>query len=101
MMDKLTEIPPGKTLFAQLKEKHWQPITIVKNSSHCASCAKPFNLLRQPAKEIHSTPDGLRLPILVISLLCRVCTSQYRSGGEGERKVRAAIEECLARDMAP
>jgi hypothetical protein len=99
-MNKFSKITPRKTLFEQLEEKHQLPITIIKNSSHCACCVKPFNLLRRPAKEIHSTPDGLRLPILVLSLLCRVCTSKYRSGGEGERKVRAAIEEGLARNMA-
>jgi hypothetical protein len=98
-MNKFSKVPLGKSLFEQLEEKHQLPITIIKNSSHCASCAKPFNLLRRPAKEIHSTPDDLRLPILVLSLLCRACTSKYRSGDEGEKKVRAAIEKSLERDM--
>jgi hypothetical protein len=100
-MNKFSKMPPGKSLFEQLEEKHQLPVTIIKNNSHCACCAEPFNLLRQPAKEIHSTPDGLRLPILVLSLLCRVCTSKYRSRGEGKRKVLAAIEKGLERDLAP
>jgi hypothetical protein len=98
-MNKFVQAPPGKTLFEQLEEKHQLPVAIIKNNTHCACCTKPFNQLRQPAKEIHSTPDDLRLPILFLNLLCRTCTSKYRSGDEGEKKVRAAIEKGLERDI--
>jgi hypothetical protein len=98
-MDKLTKKPHGKTLLEQLEEKHQLPVTIIKNSSICACCGKPFTYLLQPAAELRSTPEGLPLPILCLSLLCHVCACEYRSGGSRRGKVLAAVEESLAREM--
>jgi hypothetical protein len=99
MMDKLTEIPPGKTLFEQLEEKHQLPVSIIKNDTHCAGCNKPFNPRRQPAAESHSTPEGIPIPILYLSLLCEVCVTKYCHGGSRQRRVLAAIEKNLAREV--
>jgi hypothetical protein len=100
MMDKLTEIPPGKTLFERLEEKHQFPVAIIKNNYSCACCGKPFTRRRQPAAELHATPEGMPRPILYLLLLCEACASEYRSGGHKQRKVLAAVEESLAREVS-
>lgn len=97
-MDLLTEIPPGKTLFERLEEKHQFPLMIIKNNRSCAACAKPFTRLRQPSAELHSTPEGLPLPILYVLLLCKRCAGEYYSGGRRQRKVLTAVEECLVQE---
>jgi hypothetical protein len=99
MMDKVTKKPHGKTLLEQLEEKHQLPVTIIKNSSICAFCGKPFTWLLQPAAELHSTPEGLPIPILYLLFLFHVCGNEYRSGGGRRGKVLAAVEESLAREM--
>src|SRR4051812_37313504 len=99
-MDEFIKVPPGKTLLEQLEEKRQLLVTILKNGSHCSSCAKPFTRLCQPAAELQSTPPRLRLPISCLSLLCHVCGSKYQSGGYGIRKVLAAVGESLAREMS-
>ena len=99
-MDDLVEVQLGKNLLELLEEKHQLPVTIIKDNSNCSSCAKPFDRLRQPAAEFHLTPDGLRLPILWLALLCGTCAVEYRSGGDEQRKVLAAVEESVAREIA-
>jgi hypothetical protein len=98
-MNESIEVPPGKSLFERLEEKHQFPVMIVSNNRSCACCAKPFTRLRQPSAELHSTPEGLPLPILYLLLLCQVCEAKYRSGGRGQRKVLAAVEEGLAKEV--
>lgn len=99
-MNEFIKVPPGKTLLERLEEKHQLPITIIKNNCSCACCGKPFTRRRQPASELHSTPEGMPRPVLYLLLLCEACAADYRSGGRRQRKVLAAVEECLAREVS-
>jgi hypothetical protein len=98
-MDKFFKAPRKKTLLKQLKGKHCLPISIIKNSSSCGCCAKPFSPLCQPAVELRSTPEGFPIPILYLLLLCHVCANEYRIGGGRRGKVLVAVEESLAREL--
>lgn len=100
VMKKFIKSPSGKTLFQRLEEKHQFPIMIVSNNRSCACCAKRFTRRRQPCAEFHTTPEGLRQPILYLLFLCQVCVAKYHTGECERRKVMEAVEESLAAEIS-
>lgn len=90
----LEELKPGETIgdinpaFAGLKGE----VRVGKMNSHCASCRKPFTVIRKPRREIKLYPADLPVPIGWAYHICGGCLALYQRGENARASVLASIE---------
>lgn len=93
-LHRLDAIPVGKTVgdilpvFSGVKGD----LHIGKPDSNCASCRKPFTLVRRPRKCIRLYPYSTPVPVAFEYRICGSCYVIYQRGGDEREGFLAAVE---------
>lgn len=93
-LHRLDAIPVGKTVgdllpvFSGVKGD----LRIGKPDSNCASCRKPFTLVRKPRKCIRLYPYSAPIPVAFEYRICGACYAIYQRGGDEREGFLAAVE---------
>lgn len=93
-LHRIDAIPEGKTIgdilpmFASVKGD-WR---IGEPNSECASCRKPFTLVRKPRKCIRLYPYSAPAPMAFEYRICGACYAIYQRGDDGREGFLAAVE---------
>ena len=87
-------IPEGKTVgdilpaFANVE----QVVHVGEPNSDCASCRKPFTVVRKPRKAIRLYPYSAPVPFAFSYRVCGSCLAMYQRGGDEREAFLVAIE---------
>lgn len=67
-------------------------IHVGEPNDDCASCRKPFNLVRRPRKSIRLYSPDLAIPVAFSYRVCGACLVLFRRGGKDRDAFLAAVE---------
>lgn len=99
----MTQLPPGKKVGELLPSfsKITQEVFAGKPNRECASCRKPFNVVRKPRKAVRMYPVRSALPVAFSFNICGHCLALYQKGGADRDGVLAAVEAyCEGREAS-
>ncbi|MCX7173405.1 MAG: hypothetical protein NT159_05690 [Proteobacteria bacterium] len=93
-LHNIDAIPEGKTVgdilpaFANVKNM----VHVGEPNSDCASCRKPFTVVRKPRKAILLYPYDTQIPCAFSYRVCGACLAIYQRGGLHRDSFLAAVE---------
>lgn len=90
----MTKMPPGTKigdLLPAFKDCE-NEIHAGTPNPECASCRKPFNVVRKRRKAVRIYPVHSVLPVAFAFDICGHCLALYRKGGEDMDSVLASVE---------
>lgn len=93
-MHGMVEIPEGKTVGEVLPTFSGVTTEVFCGQPNpcCASCRKPFDLVRKRRKAVRMYPVNAAIPFAFSYDICGSCLAKYRKGGAERDGVMASVE---------
>lgn len=95
-INRMLQIPPGKTMQEMLEQYANAKTELVQISTQCkvcACCEESFSATRKPRAEFKICQANSTIPVVFLYRICGRCMRQHKKGGEERDSVMAALQK--------